>query len=112
MATTMSGQCNYAYEDSGEGTSDDYRAKGQKCVEAISQTKHDVQKEVSSFTLIADLNTLKSYGSTQFEIERESSSTDGKDEDQARQKWGSPVEFLLSCIAMSVISHVLGFQLF
>ena len=43
-----------------------------------------------------DLQTFSSqYGATNQSIKE-------KDEEQERQKWGSPVEFLLSCIAMSV----------
>ena len=56
-----------------------------------------------------DLTTCPSqYGSTNFANQPSSLSKDNTDngsyenEEQERQKWGSPVEFLLSCIAMSV----------
>ena len=49
--------------------------------------------------LSPELGTKK-YGSTEHVEERREV---GKEEgEQERQKWGSPVEFLLSCIAMSV----------
>ena len=41
----------------------------------------------------------KKYGSTEHVEERREA---GEVEGEERQKWGSPVEFLLSCIAMSV----------
>ena len=41
----------------------------------------------------------KKYGSTEHVEERREA---GEGEGEERQKWGSPVEFLLSCIAMSV----------
>ena len=43
------------------------------------------------------------YGSTNFADQTTKNKTDhGTPDEQERQKWGSPVEFLLSCIAMSV----------
>ena len=41
----------------------------------------------------------RKYGTTEDVEERREVGEAG---DQERQKWGSPVEFLLSCIAMSV----------
>ena len=53
-----------------------------------------------------DLQTFSSqYGATNQSIKE-------KDDEQERQKWGSPVEFLLSCIAMSVCIMFTGRYLY
>jgi len=83
----MSGQYNYAYEDSNDGS---------------SSYENDLNA--------TDLKTFKSYGSTNTDPAEprplENNTIDvARDiaiDEQERQKWGSPVEFLLSCIAMSV----------
>ena len=49
------------------------------------------------------------YGSTDFVDQPTKTKTDhGSSDEQERQKWGSPVEFLLSCIAMSVCIDMIG----
>lgn len=85
----MHGQLNKAYDDTNDG--------GQSQDDGI------------------DLHAFSSqYGSTNFVDQPAKNKTDhGSSEEQERQKWGSPVEFLLSCIAMSVcikrICFLLGF---
>ena len=53
--------------------------------------------------LFAELSANPKYGSTEVSKRNSLDSKDDvQEEEQERQKWGSPVEFLLSCIAMSV----------
>ena len=59
---------------------------------------NDLKKPDPVCFIYPELGTKK-YGSTEHVEERRE---EGKEEEQERQKWGSPVEFLLSCIAMSV----------
>ena len=70
----MNGQLNIAYDDTNDA--DDGGTKTQ-----------DDQIDLQTFS--------SQYGTTSQPIKE-------KDDEQERQKWGSPVEFLLSCIAMSV----------
>ena len=70
----MNGQFNNAYDDTNDAD------------DGVTKTQDDR----------IDLQTFSSqYGTTSQTIKE-------KDDEQERQKWGSPVEFLLSCIAMSV----------
>jgi len=69
----MSARYNYAYDDT-----------------------NDSQQADTDFHL-KELGTTKSYGSNSADVKEGDTS-----EEEERQKWGSPVEFLLSCIAMSV----------
>ena len=51
----------------------------------------------------------RQYGSTDFVDQPTKNTTEhGPSDEQERQKWGSPVEFLLSCIAMSVCIDMIG----
>ena len=59
------------------------------------------------------MKTFKNYGSTNNDSAAPkplenvfNGALEIPNEEQERQKWGSPVEFLLSCIAMSVSSFV------
>ena len=83
----MNGHLNKAYDDTNDG----------------GQTQDDG----------IDLHAFSSqYGSTNFVDQTAKHKTDhGPSEEQERQKWGSPVEFLLSCIAMSVCFQRLVFLL-
>ena len=70
----MNGQFNNAYDDTNDAD------------DGVTKTQDDR----------IDLQTFSSqYGSTGQPVKE-------KDDEKERQKWGSPVEFLLSCIAMSV----------
>ena len=56
------------------------------------------------------MTELKQYGSTEPRRPAPAPAPAGTaspeaEAEQERQKWGSPVEFLLSCIAMSVSTH-------
>ena len=63
--------------------------------------------------LLTDLKTFKNYGSTNIDAAAPKPSenvingtSETANDEPERQKWGSPVEFLLSCIAMSVSAIV------
>ena len=105
----MTARYNYAYDDTNDAKDNDFHLKGNT---ALLLTRLVYTFSHCLITCLFDvfyseLGTAKTYGSGSGVEGREGGDGGGGGEGgvdgvEERQKWGSPVEFLLSCIAMSV----------